>query len=70
MFGNKSTKIKAAFGKVKQDINAVNSNINAVKANTNDWIIYLNAENKDLHVKIIQLEAQLKAIQAIIVKSR
>lgn len=70
MFKNKNTKIKVAFSAVKQDISTLNTNVQAIKSNTNDWIMYLNAENKNLQVKVIQLEAQIKAMQDLIVRSR
>ncbi len=70
MFDNKDSQIKTAFNKVKNDMGVLNTNMQAIKANTNEWVMYLNAENKELQIKVIQLEARLKAIQDIIVRSR
>ncbi|MBI3033161.1 hypothetical protein HYY69_06815 [Candidatus Woesearchaeota archaeon] len=66
MFDNKNSQIKHAFNKVKSDISGLNANMQAIKANSNDWIMYLNAENKQLQVKVIQLETRLKLLEETI----
>ena len=52
-------KVKKSFRKVKEDISAV-------KQNTTEWLMYLNAENKELKSRIELLESQLKKLKVIV----
>ena len=66
MFGLDTSKIKQSFRNVKGDLSSIRAEINVFKASANDWIMYLDTENKQLKVRVIELEAQVRLMQELI----
>ena len=61
IFANR--RLKAAFAAVKFDMDTREENHNALKGSTNDWIVFLDEENRYLKMRIKELERKLDRMQ-------
>lgn len=49
-------KVKKAFKRAKKDIEAL-------KESVNEWILFLNGEQRDLKMRVIELEKRLNRLE-------
>jgi hypothetical protein len=58
MIGDKMffNKIKIAFKRVKNDFLAL-------KGSVNEWVLYLDSSNRDLKMRVVQLERRLAELE-------
>jgi hypothetical protein len=61
LFVNK--RLKTAFKAIKTDMELVQENHDSLKGSTNEWIIFLDQENRALKMRVKELEKTLDAIQ-------
>jgi competence protein ComGF len=59
LFKSKDNKLKAAFRAIKADMDFMDHSHNALKDSTNEWIIFLDQENRDLKARVRELEKKL-----------
>ncbi|MBU2561215.1 MAG: hypothetical protein KKD17_02875 [Nanoarchaeota archaeon] len=61
MFADK--KLKLAFRTIKTDMELIQENHNALKGSVNEWVIFLDQENRDLKMRVRELEKKLDALE-------
>jgi len=61
MFADK--KLKLAFKAIKTDMELIQENHDSLKGSTNEWIVFLDQENRQLKMRVKELEKRLDAIQ-------
>lgn len=49
--------------KVKQAFKAVKKDINELKASATDWILFLNRDQRDMKVKLRELDQRLRELE-------
>jgi hypothetical protein len=59
----RSHKLKRAFQAVRFDMDALESENKALKLSTNEWVIFLDQENRFLHARINDLEKKLDSLE-------
>ena len=62
-------KLKAAFHAIKVDMELMDENHDSLKKSTNDWIIFLDAENRALKSQVLELENRLEMLESISAKT-
>lgn len=63
LFKSKDKRLKAAFRAIKADIDFLDESHNALKESANEWIIFLDHENRELKAKVLELEKKLENLQ-------
>lgn len=63
LFRNKDNRLKQAFRAVKADMDFMDENHKSLKDSTNEWIIFLDQENRDLKMMVMELEKRLESLQ-------
>ena len=59
----KDKRLAAAFSAVKFDMDNLEENQTALKMSTNDWIVFLDEENRYLKTRIKDLERKVDSMQ-------
>ena len=59
----RNQRLKAAFAAVKFDMDSIEAEQSALKASTNDWIMFLDHENRYLKSRVRELENRLDSMQ-------
>jgi hypothetical protein len=54
-------RLKAAFAAIKTDMESSAENHEELKQSVNDWIVFLDKENRDLKMRVRDLERKLEA---------
>ncbi len=57
------TKLKQAFRSVKIDMEQIEGNHDQLKRSMNDWVIFLEQENRDLKARLIELENKFDSLK-------
>ncbi|MBW2997614.1 hypothetical protein KY349_04705 [Candidatus Woesearchaeota archaeon] len=58
---NKDKRLKAAFRAVKTDKDILEEQLNALKDSTNEWIMFLDQENRHLKMRLKDTEKKLNS---------
>ena len=58
-----SNKLKKAFQAVKYDMESMEENHNALKQSVNEWIVFLDEENRQLKSRVIYLENKVDDLE-------
>ncbi len=61
IFQNK--RLKAAFQAVRYDMESIEENHAALKDSVNEWVIFLDEENRDLKRRVRELERKLDSME-------
>jgi vacuolar-type H+-ATPase subunit I/STV1 len=56
-------KLKTAFKAIKTDMELIQENHESLKGSTNEWVIFLDQENRTLKTRVRELEKKLDAVQ-------
>jgi uncharacterized protein YlxW (UPF0749 family) len=56
-------KLKTAFKAIKTDMELIQENHESLKGSTNEWVIFLDQENRTLKTRVRALEKKLDAVQ-------
>jgi hypothetical protein len=56
-------KLKIAFKAIKTDMELIQENHESLKGSTNEWIVFLDQENRALKMRVKELEKRLDGIQ-------
>ena len=56
-------KLKIAFKAIKTDMELIQENHESLKGSTNEWIVFLDQENRQLKMRVKELEKRLDGIQ-------
>ena len=56
-------RLKAAFAAVKFDMDNISQDQDALKASTNDWIVFLDDENRNLKMRVDELERKMEIMK-------
>ncbi|MBN1543914.1 hypothetical protein JW898_00450 [Candidatus Woesearchaeota archaeon] len=56
-------KLKMAFAAVKTDMDVLEEKNGALKSSVNEWVIFLDQENRDLKMRVRELEKKLDVIE-------
>jgi hypothetical protein len=59
----KERRMKAAFHAVKVDMDLIAGKSDELKQSVNDWIIFLDKENRDLKMRVRELEKRLESFE-------
>jgi|GEM_PF-2798852 len=57
------TSIKTAFRNIKQDITVLNDSHDELKASANEWIMFLDRENRELKARLFEIEGRLSLLE-------
>ena len=63
-------KVRTAFRAVKNDMDILDENHVALKDCVNEWVIFLDHENRDLRARVRDLEKRLALLQDSVEESR
>jgi hypothetical protein len=55
--------MKAAFHAVKVDMDSQAENHEELKKSVNEWVIFLDKENRDLKMRVQELEKKLETLE-------
>jgi len=58
-------KLKSAFRAVKADMDELDCNQDSLKNSVNDWVIFLDRENRQLKMRVKHLENRLSTTESI-----
>lgn len=59
----RNQKLKKAFRAVKFDMDTIESEHKALKLSTNEWVVFLDQENRYLQAKIRELERKIDSFE-------
>ncbi len=60
----KDKRLATAFAAVKFDMDVINENHDSLKMSTNDWIVFLDEENRHLKMRLKDLERKVDSMQS------
>ena len=52
------------FDKIKQSFKAVKKDMNALKENVSDWVIYLNKNQREMKLEILELKQRVRKLES------
>ena len=62
LFKSKDKRLKAAFKAVKTDMDLLEENDKTLKDSVNEWVMFLDQENRALKIRTKELEKRLDMI--------
>ena len=60
---DKDKRLKAAFRAVKADKDILEEQLNALKDSANEWIMFLDQENRHLKMRLKEIEKKLNCVE-------
>lgn len=67
---SKDKRLKAAFRAVKADKDILEEQLNALKDSTNEWIMFLDQENRLLKMRLKETEKKLNSAENMFEKEQ
>ena len=63
LFKSKEKRLKEAFRAIKADMDFIEHNHEALKESANEWIMFLDQENRDLKMRLMETEKKLEIVE-------
>ncbi len=67
---SKEQRLKAAFGAIHADMRDLQHDHKSLKLSTNDWIVYLDNQNRQLKQRVLELEEKMASMSASVDSNR